>query len=141
MNIKKELSKPYLMNEKISFTRNQLEECEMYIDRLSPFLFCENTNKNQKEFTNKDQIINLFIYRERLINEVNTLYKHKLDVCDLIDSLENELDKLIMKKHYLSYESWTKISEDLSMTYQTVYTHHKKPLKELERMFSYKKQI
>ena len=51
MNIKKELSKPYLMNEKISFTRNQLEECEMYIDRLSPLLFSENTNKNLRGFT------------------------------------------------------------------------------------------
>ncbi|WP_290771237.1 hypothetical protein [Anaerofustis sp.] len=137
MDIKKKLSKPYLMREKIAYTQTQIEECEMYIDRISPII----NNTGIKNKTNQDlktnSIINLIAYKEKLICEINTLYKHKIDVSNIIDNLENELDKLILKKHYLNYEPWTKISEDLSLTYQTIHAHHKKSLEILEKIFTY----
>lgn len=137
MDIKKKLSKPYLMREKIAYTQTQIEECEMYIDRISPII----NNTGIKNKTNQDlktnSIINLIAYKEKLICEINTLYQHKIDVSNIIDNLENELDKLILKKHYLNYEPWTKISEDLSLTYQTIHAHHKKSLEILEKIFTY----
>lgn len=139
MNIKEKLAKPYLMNEKIEYTTNQIKECEMYIERISPYIN-ESGIKGDKTKDNKSEcIINLILYKKKLINEINTLYKHKLDVTNLIDSLESELDKLIMKKHYLNYETWSKISEDLSITYQTVHSHHKKSIKTLEGFYEKKK--
>ena len=76
-----------------------------------------------------------------LINEcsINTLYKHKMDVNNIINSLESELDKLIMKKHYLNYETGSKISEDLSITYQIAHAHHKKSIETLEKFYKKKK--
>ncbi|MGN8913954.1 hypothetical protein [Anaerofustis butyriciformans] len=51
MNIKEKLSKPYLMNEKIEYTTNQIRECEMYIERISSYIN-ESGIKTEK---NKDK--------------------------------------------------------------------------------------
>ena len=139
MNIKEKLSKPYLMNEKIEYTTNQIRECEMYIERISSYIN-ESGIKAEKNKDNKtESIINLILYKQQLIKEINTLYKHKMDVNNIINSLESELDKLIMKKHYLNYETWSKISKDLSITYQTVHAHHKKSIETLEKFYKKKK--
>ncbi len=73
-------------------------------------------------------------YGERLDNEIKKLCAVKLEIFNLISSLENNTHRQLLMLRYIEYMSWEEISEEMHYSEKWVRTNlHNAALKEAEK--------
>ncbi len=133
MDAKEFLKQAYRIDEKVYILETELKECINLLNRilnLESGKICDS-DELQKQY---DLIIKIKEYEKKLKNNISELIDIKENINSIIEKVDNEDYKIILKLRHINYKSFVQISEIIHKSYKTVYQMHRRALGKLNEI-------
>lgn len=131
--MKKLLQQAFILNKQIMQKHEEIERIEAIAAKTTTIL------QQDKIFssTNSDKIGNCIAKKDEILHKLNddldALLMVSNDIINAINSLDNELHKLVLTERYLNLKSWERIAVDINYDYRYVLKLHGRALQELNK--------
>ena len=133
MTTKEYLSQIFMLDKRIKIMMAEAKEYKRLANTVPSINFdkelVDESKTNDAPFI---KWINKLIEKEREIKEsVKSLLKLKREILDVIDKVENDNHRIVLKYRYLNSMSWSEISCNAYASEKTVRRWHDKGLEEI----------
>ena len=129
MSAKEYLNQAYRLEQRIRLARMDLEELQELSRSVGSPGFEEHFNPNHPTQAPFEQLVFRIMKMENAYkNELRLLLALKAEVSAVIDELDSQDERLVLKYRYLHNWSWGKISEELRADERTTRRWHCKAL-------------
>lgn len=141
MNAKEYLSQPFKLREKIKYLKLDLERYERMIYACtSPNYMTERIDKSPSvETCNQKALEKYYTIKDKIDEKTVELEENVEEVSNIIDSLDNEDYKLLLKYRYLDNRTFVEIQEKLFTSYSTVKRWHNEALIQVSLILNHNK--
>lgn len=134
MTVKEYLNQAYRLEEKIEADLEEIERLKGLRFKLSGSNlktdFVQSSKSNNAPFEKcVEKLIDL---QNELCSEVEELINFKNDINHLIETIENEDEKLVLKYRYIQNLTWEEIGRKLHADRTTLYRWHKKAIEKIK---------
>ena len=82
----------------------------------------------------EDKVAALVDAEHRLLEDIQTLVEMYDTGWQLIDSLEDPIDRILMAMRYINHMRWEEIAQELGCTVDHVYYRHRHALKKIKKL-------
>ncbi|MBR4112509.1 MAG: hypothetical protein IKK53_05710 [Ruminiclostridium sp.] len=134
MKIRELLGMHYAINHRIDSKLEQITELRSLAAKVTASPFSESHSKG----TYSDRVGRTTARIMDLENEINDdidrLVDIKIRINELVTSLDDEIQRIIIERHYILNESWEKISEKVGYSRRHITRLHDKAIESLERI-------
>lgn len=131
--MKKLLQQAFILNKQILQKHEEIERIEAIATKTTTILQQDkifsstNSDKIGECIAKKDEIV------RQLSDDLDALIMISKSIIEAINSLDNELHKLVMTERYLNLKSWERIAVDINYDYRYVLKLHGRALQELNK--------
>jgi DNA-directed RNA polymerase specialized sigma subunit len=132
MTIKQYLRQAYRLDEKIRTDQAELDQLRELSATVKGLIIGDRIQSSPRNAV-EDAVIKVVSLEEKIANEIKNLVEVKENIRLMIESLDNETEKLICAKRYLLFMSWEDIAVDLNYSCRHVTRLHGRSLLKLER--------
>lgn len=127
---KRYLKQAYRLNELIQCDRQELQELRLLSTNLQGIDYAKDkvqvSPSNDASYT---KIVAKIVELENTINdEIERLLALKIEIRKVIDDIEDNEEKLVLKCRYLNFMSWEKIYLLMNVSPRTIHRIHDKAL-------------
>lgn len=135
MGNKEYLNRAYLLDELIKSKERERAELKELLtsipsqDFSSPVVSSSGGKNNANFVKILDEISEL---DDKLNKEINNYLNVKKEIGELIDSVEDPNERLILRLRHIDFKSWAKIAEDLGYSERQVYRIYSQALEKIK---------
>lgn len=134
MTSKEYLKQAFRVHDLIRSNEKELHELEMLSVSLPGTDYSKDRVKTgSSSDANYTEIIAKIDILERLIKaEIDKLLALKIEIRNVICSIKNDEERLILKYRYISFYTWENIADELNLSLRTVHRIHSDALRNVK---------
>ena len=134
MTSKEYLKQAFRVHDLIRANEKELHELEMLSVSLPGTDYSKDRVKTgSSSDANYTEIIAKIDILERLIKaEIDELLALKIEIRNVICSIKNDEERLILKYRYISFYTWENIADELNLSLRTVHRIHSDALRNVK---------
>ena len=134
MTSKEYLKQAFRVHDLIRSNKKELHELEMLSVSLPGTDYSKDRVKaGSSSDANYTEIIAKIDILERLIKaEIDELLALKIEIRNVICSIKNDEERLILKYRYISFYTWENIADELNLSLRTVHRIHSDALRNVK---------
>ena len=134
MTSKEYLKQAFRVHDLIRSNEKELHELEMLSVSLPGTDYSKDRVKTgSSSDANYTEIIAKIDILERLIKaEIDELLALKIEIRNVICSIKNDEERLILKYRYISFYTWENIADELNLSLRTVHRIHSDALRNVK---------
>ena len=134
MSAKQYLRQAYRLNELIQSNQRELDELHDLSTNLPGTDYSKDkvqtSNSNDASYT---QIVAKIIELEKVIKEdIEKMLSLKLEIRTVINEVNDNEEKLLLKYRYLSFMSWEEICDEMNVSMRTAHRIHSLALQKVD---------
>lgn len=134
MKIRELLNSYHAVNHRIDAMLEQIAELRSLAAKVTVLPFSESHSKGTYTDRVGRTTARIIDLENEINDEIDRLVDIKISIDKLVSSLDNELHRTIIERHYILNESWEKISEKIGYSRRHITRLHDKAIESLERI-------
>lgn len=131
MTAKEYLQQTFFLNQRINSKIEQLESLNALATKATSVLSDMPKSPKQKN-SFEETILKIIHLQEEINQEIDALVDLKLDIHNLIGSLEDEEEQTVLEKRYLNFMPWEQIAVTLNYSLPYCYKVHSRALNKIQ---------
>lgn len=132
MNAKQFLKQAYKLNEVIKSDKQELESLRCLAESISNDISQERVQTSVTNDKITNIIANIVDLENEIYKEIEQLVQLKKEIRDVINSVENVNEKLLLKYRYLMFLQWEEICEEMSYSPRQIHRIHDSALENIK---------
>lgn len=140
MTVKEYLNQPYIIEKKIEYLNRELKRYERMMQSVSsPQFDAIRVDKSPSNTTPNQRALEKYYETKEKIKEKEQEYEKVVeDITLIIDKLESDEYKSVLKYRYINGMQFVNIADELFVTYKTIQRWHFKSIKLIEEILNNK---
>lgn len=131
--VKSYLGRAFYLDKRIQCFEEEISMIESHLYKCTPsYNNVGGSTQSTFEFT-LDRLLN---YRDRLNNEWDELIKAKKQIKSTIDSLSDDIQRLVLVERYINYKSYEDIARNLGYSVRQIHNIKKQAIKNISLNFT-----
>ncbi|MCL2694301.1 MAG: DUF1492 domain-containing protein [Oscillospiraceae bacterium] len=131
MTLKQYLTQAVKLDRVIDSAVMQLEEWKTFGVKSRCFLNATGGGRDNSSGVERT-VMKIATAEERLNDDIDRYVDLQEEIRDLIKTLDNHEQRVILERHYLLGQTWEKVAEECFVSLRTVHYLHNKALRKLE---------
>ncbi len=126
MQTKEYMLKAFRLNELIESNLRELDNLREMSTYLSGKMTNEKVQSSNRSDTVANAVIKIIQLEQEINKDIDRLIDLKKEVRDIVEKVESDNEKLLLRLRYIEYLSWEEVAEKMNYSLRWVYKLNKK---------------
>lgn len=96
----------------------------------------QSVHSSSNQNSTENRYVNYLNEKDKLDKKTDILVNKKKKIKSMINILDDEILKDVLDRHYVKFQTWSKIAEDKHYSERQIYNFRRKALKKISLYFS-----